>query len=166
MKKVLALVLALLFVIGACSSVCAQTATLKSTQAFIDELDLMGIKYNMKGLDANGNEVVTVTNKEDDGYTYTVTFFFDESGERLSIRIWNVIEYNELDFTKVLRACNSLNYQYKYLKFYADETDNTVTAAMDQIYCDGDAGDVAIEVLFRSVNIMNDGYEVLAPYDK
>ncbi len=175
MKKALALVLAMLLVIGIALPACAATAKLRSTQAFLKALDEQEITYTILYSD-NDNDCITVDNIDDNGFAYTIRVFFDSYEENCSIRVWDIMKSLDADFAKVLRTCNSLNSKYKYLKFYADESDNTAVAAMDLSYRtdgalvnlssrDNKIGDILMEAIYNTVQILEIGYPDLSLYD-
>lgn len=144
----------------------AVSASYSSTQAFLRALDEEGIIYTLHGIDERINyECVTMNNKGEE-LSYTINYFFSEDSTYTGLRVWNVITYNDSDLAKVLRTCNSLNSDYKYVKFYADESDNTVTVEMDLIHRSGDVGDIVLEATLRLANVLDESYERLAVYDR
>lgn len=164
MKKVFALIFALFMVFSMAMSACAVSAQLNSTKAFLATLDENDIKYTVVGLDDDGDEQITVSNKDDNGFEYTFNLFFDSDEENCYIRVWNIIHYSDADFSKVLRTCNSLNDKYNFLRFTADESDNMVTAAIDLIYRDNDVGEIVLEALMASARILEAAYPDLSVY--
>ena len=165
MKKALAFLLVSLLVVGLCMPTYAVTAQYKSTQAFIEKLDEVGLKYSLSSPDEDGDELVKINNKDDNGFEYTIRLYFDENEENCFIRVWNIIHYSDFYFSKVLRVCNSLNYKYRYLRFYADESDNTVTASIDLIFRDNDVGEIAMEAVVTTASILEKAYPSLEIYD-
>ena len=101
---------------------------------------------------------------DDNGYSYTMCFFFENNEENAAIRVWDIITYSDADFSKVLRVCNALNTEYKYVNFNAEESDNTVTAAVDFIFRNNDVGPIIKEGLLHLVNILEDAYPRLSVY--
>ena len=126
-----------------CAPAYAVTAQYSSTQDFVDAMNEEGYKFTLKGVDQEGDELV-ITN----------------------IRVWNVIDYNQSDFMDVLVAVDKLNSDYNYVRFYTDDYDDSVTAALDLIYRDEDVDDICMEALYYVVNIVEEGLAALAPYDK
>ena len=165
MKRILVLLLAAMLSISVCAVSQAETAQYYTTQEFLDYLDQENVYYTLEGVDNAGYEVVKVSNKGD-AFTYDIKYFFDDGFENTGLRIWNVIKYSDADFTKVLRVCNSLNSQYRYAKFVADESDNTVTCSMDLMYRANNIAEIHWEATLRIVDIIDSGYEALSIYNK
>lgn len=165
MKRALVFLLAMVMGLMMCSSSLAATAEYYTTQEFLDYLDRQGVIYALEGIDNANYEVVKVNN-QGDAFTYDIKFFFDDSMENTGIRVWDVIEYSDADFAKVVRICNTLNDNYRYAKFTADESDNTVTCALDLIYRANDIAEIHWEATLRLVDILNSGYEALCIYDQ
>jgi hypothetical protein len=87
---------------------------------------------------------------EDENFAYTINIYFHPDNDRACVYVWNIITFEDADFSRVLRVVNELNYTYKYTRFYVDETDNTVTCALTLIlHDDADAGDIVLEGLLR-----------------
>ena len=167
MKKLLALTLACMMLLGLCTTAFATEAQYASTKAFLALMDEKGISYSVEGLDSNGNEMVSIDNADSDiNYSYTIRYFFDDGGENCSLRVWNIITFADADFAKVLRTVNSLNCKYKYVRFTVDESDNTVTAAIDTIFRIHDIDEIIWEATLYVVDIIEAGYPDLVVYDQ
>lgn len=166
MKKILAMLLALVLTIGVCMPALAINAQYSSTKAFLSALDEMDITYTVNGINDGNYEDVSIENTDDNGFTYTIRLFFDENEENCSIRVWNIIHFNDADFSKLLRTCNTLNNEYNYVCFSVDESDNTITATMDLIYRTNDVDQIVLEAILRMANILEDVYPQLAVFDK
>ena len=166
MKKILSLLLVAVLTIGFCTAAYAVAASYYSTQAFLAELDEKGITYTVVGLDEDNDEKVKVNNTDDNGFSYTINYFFDDQQENCSLIVWNIINYDDVDLAKVLRVCNSLNKDYKYIRFYVDESDNTVTAQYDSIFRTNDIDEILWEATLYMVDILEEAYPTLAVYDK
>lgn len=166
MKKTLALLLTLVLTISVCLPAMAATAQYPSTKAFLTTLDEADINYTVNGINENNYEEVSVANTDDNGFSYTIRLFFEDNNENCGIRVWNIIHFNDADFSKLLRICNTLNNDYKYISFSVDESDNTITASMDLIYRSHDIGDIVLEAVLRMASILQDTYPQLAAFDK
>ncbi len=166
MKKFLAMILMTALLMGVCLPAQAVEAQYNSTKALLAEMDAIGITYTVLGVNEDGYERVTINNEDDNGFEYTLYFFFEDNEENASIRVWDIITYSDADFAKVLRVCNALNTEYKYVNFNAEESDNTVTAAVDFIYRTHDVGPIVKEGLLHLVNILEDAYPRLSVYNK
>ena len=167
MKKLLSLTLALLLLAGLCTTAFATEAQYASTKAFLALMDEKGIHYSVEGIDANGYEKVYINNTDTDiNFSYTIKYFFDDGGENCSLRVWDIITFTDADFAKVLRTVNSLNGQYKYVKFTVEESDNTVTASIDTIFRTHDIDQILWEATLYVVDIIEAGYPSLSVYDQ
>lgn len=167
MKKIFAAVLAAVMLFSLCTTAFAVSATYTNTKAFIEQMDASNITYTVVGIDDDGDEKITIGNKSKSGDEYVIRCYFNKDNEQVNFRVWNIIDFKENDFGKVLRAVNGLNYKYKWTKLYVDESDNSVTCAMDIIVREGDdAGDIALEAVLRIANILDDVYEELGVYAK
>lgn len=118
----------------------------ETTELFIEYLDEHEYKYSYNELDDDGNEQVSVK-FSGDNVDPDVQLYFSEDQGRCSLRVWDVIEYDEDDEADVLSALNQLNRAYMYAKWTAD-ADCSVTVAMDVILRPND--DMA-EILFEAV---------------
>lgn len=167
MKKLLSLILVCVLLLGLCPAALATEAQYASTKSFLTLMDALSIKYMVGGMDSSNNELVVISNSDSElNFEYTVAFFFDSDEAHCSIRVWEIISFADVDFAKVLRTVNSLNTKFKYVKFYVDEDDNTVTASMDLIYTAETAGQVVMEGMLRAMSILEDSYPDLAVYNK
>lgn len=135
-----------------------------STRKFLEALTEHDLSYYYKGINDNDQERVEVS-IGGDNFDYTINCFFYEDNDTFGMRIWNIIEYHKADFTHVLSACNDLNNEWRYVKFYCDESDNTVTAAIDGVLLnDANDGELAYQYLVKLGIITDDGYPTLSPY--
>ena len=141
-------------------------AKYSSTKQFLKALDDLGIKYTWQGIDSDDYEVINISNNSDVMGNYSINVFFDDNNKNCGIRVWNVIDYNNAMSSSVYDAVNSINKTYQYVKFFADDTDNSVTASIDLIYRDSDVGEICLEGMFYIVSVIDDAYPVLKPFDK
>jgi len=162
MKKFLMLLLCLSLTILPCTAF-ASSAQYSSTRSFIQILEDKGIVYDYRGVNDDGYERVSVDNDGED-FSYTLEYFFDDGLENASIRVWYILTYDQSDFRSLVEVCNELNASYKYVTFYCDTSDNTITASMDLIFRAYDVGEIVFEATLRMANILDEGYPLLAPY--
>ena len=140
-----------------------QYANTKAFVALLEEFEIEG--WEVAGIDGDGDELVQFEDYVGDEYEYIVNIYFSEDEEQIGYYVWYVIEYEEEDFADVLYACNTLNSNYKFLTFYADESDNSVTASMNLIVRENDdVAEIAIEGLLHIENIFAEAIEVLGEY--
>ncbi len=166
MKRYIAALLALVLAFGFSAGALASSTEYAATGQFLDCLQSRGVKYTYDGMSDNGKERVYVIYNGDNKDSIRVDLFFSEDNMYVSLRCWDIIHYSDADFAKVLRVCNKINTDYKYTTFYADESDNTVSASIDIILLeDVDCAELTRENMLRLVNIVDDNFELLAPYD-
>lgn len=166
MKKMMAALLLFVMCMGLVAPGFADTAGFAATRSFIAMLEANDLGYEFMGRASNGEEHVYMEN-EDENFAYAINIYFHSDNDRGSVYVWNIIEFDDVDFVNVLRAVNDLNYGYKYTRFIVDESDNTVTCAMNVIMHDNAAvGDIMLEALQHMVSILEVAYPSLAVYDK
>lgn len=165
MKKLIAALLLAVMCTGLFIPALAEMPAYDATKSFIAVLDEENLVYTFKGKSENGDEHILLEN-ENENFAYEINVFFDEDNDCASVYVWYIIEFADADYADILYAVNELNYSYKYVRFYVDESDNTVTCAMNIILQDtGDAGDIVLEGLLRMASILKVAYPALKPYD-
>ena len=167
MKKVcLALCLCALLLLSA--SAMAVTAQYRSTQNYMDYLDSQGIKYSYMGVQSSTNdERVRVSYSGDYMDSIVINCFFDEDGDDCTMVFWNMIDYNAADESAVRAVCDALNKKWRFVRFFTDDSDNSVTVQMDVIFGSvSDAGPIGRIALRKIVNISDEAYPDLKAYAK
>lgn len=143
----------------------AENVNYETTALFIEHLDEEGYHYTYQGIDDNDYDRMQMS-FEGDNCDPLVNLFFDASEERCSLRVWDVIEYEEVMEPVILGIVNDLNGQYMYAKWTADD-DFTVTASMDVLLRPNeDTGEILLQAVHNLVNIVDACYPELAPYAK
>lgn len=93
-----------------------------------------------------------------------VKFISAGRGNDTQVRIMNLVNaVPEEKRYKVLEACNTLNNKYRYIKFNMDK-DNDVHVEYDLPVSTGNdcLGEMAVEIFIRTVQILNEGYILIA----
>lgn len=166
MKKLLTLILVTMMLLTTVSAF-AEAPQYSSTKYFTAKMDAEDEIYTVLGVDEEkGREYVTYEYKLDNGEEIEVLIVFNDSNENCAMYIWNLITYADQDFSKVLRTVNSLNSEYRFANFYADEEDNTINVSADAIFRSNDVGKICYELLERMLEIVNDEYATVAVYSK
>ena len=167
MKRTVSLLLALVLLL--CMTVPALAVPsgvqYDSTRQFLQILDEEDILYAWRGLDSDNDEKITISYTLLDDEV-TLYLYFEEGNEHCSIRLWDMIEFDESMLTAMYAVCNALNSTYKYCTFYVDDGYYSVTVSMDLIFREQNAGDVCFEALVRFANICDDAAETLIEYVK
>lgn len=165
MKKVISVFVVFALVITVFSfSAYAVSPTYSSTRSFIYLLDDANIKYTVYGVLDGGDECVTVSNSGD-YFSYDIDYFFDSNLENAALRVFDIITYKDADYVNVLKTVNDLNSRYKYVKLYADESDNTVTADADLIFRTHDVGEICLEATLYMAQFLDTAYKELRIYN-
>ena len=138
-----------------------------STREFLYQLEQEDIIYDYGGIDTNnGNKEKVSISFACSGHDIDIRFWFPESNDDVSIRVWDVISYRSAVESSVIRACNELNNTYRFVTFEADSNDCTVTLSMDLIVRpEADIGDITLEALVRVYSILKEAYSTLDYYD-
>lgn len=166
-KKIFAVLLILGLILSLSVSAFAVTAQYGPTQEFLKVLDREGHKFNYMGIDEDDDEQVNLTFAGDKLDTIDIKVFFDEDLDSVSMRVWSIIYFDEADLTKVLEQVNTLNNDYKYVKFVVDTDDMSVDAEIDApLRDDKNAGEIAYDALYYIVKIVDEGYPELKAFAK
>ena len=138
-----------------------------STREFLYQLEQEDIIYDYGGIDTNnGNKEKVSISFACSGHNIDIRFWFPESNDDVSIRVWDVISYRSAVESSVIRACNELNNTYRFVTFEADSNDYTVTLSMDLIIRpEADIGDITMEAMVRVYSILKEAYSTLDYYD-
>ena len=174
LKRICALAIVLVLCLGFAGTASASkyngshgtTATYSGTQSFLDAMDDAGIIYTYQGLDSDEDDWVEISYSGDYCDNIDLDVYFSSDNDRASYRFWNMIDFNSSDYREGLVAVNQLNYDYKWVTFYVDTTDYSVTVSLDTLFPAGNAGSICLESLDQIVNISDIGYHALEPYIK
>ena len=166
MKKIISLAIVLVLIVTAIPSQSfAADCRYATTQNFLNYLDNRGITYTLKGLDSDDDEVVTIEYTGNNKSSIETRWYFDNDPVRVEVKVWYVIKYSVKDYYYVLEAVNQINSDYRYVKFFADISDNSVTAQFDMPISANNAGEMCYDVLRRMINLIDDAYLSLRKYD-
>ena len=168
-KRLLSIMIAalLLLVMAAPALAVPSAVTYGNTRSFLEALDELELKYTYGGIDQDNDEKVTIeTTLEDTDKSIEIFFYFSEDEELCSIRVWNLIDFDEENLAELYKICNDLNAGYKYCKFYVDESDYSISVDLDVILRSTDSADICSEALAHIYNICTYAMEDLSPYAK
>ena len=150
--------IALVFALSAGALAVPSSVSYDTTRRFLEYCDENDIKYSYMGIDNDNDEKVNLsfdlTNTSVD-----VRYFFEEDQESCMVRVWNLITFDPDQIAEVRDAVGRANADYRWVKYYIDESDNTVTCAADIYFGGGDAGDICGYILRRVVNISDSVYD-------
>ncbi|MBR5774415.1 MAG: YbjN domain-containing protein [Clostridia bacterium] len=123
---------------------------------FMSYLDQEGIKYTDRS-----EFVVKVVYSGDNLNTIPIYVFFDEDRDPIvQLQCWEIINFKG-KIGRAVEACNTLNNEYRWIKFRVDN-DADIVASIDA-YIDAETGGPeCLNLVRRIVNIVDDAYPTLA----
>lgn len=119
-------------------------------EMFAEKLKAQNFKFDVRELNDGGICIVFPYKQKN------TNFFFsgDDNGAHVALR--TVYENCPADrISDMLVVCNTLNVKYRWLKFCID-TDNDIMVEDDAIVSPETAGDECMELLIRTVSIMDE----------
>ena len=163
MKRILVSTLAIMMLLSLLvGAMAAPATTYNSTRSFLEVCDQNGQAYNYIGMNSDDNEEVRL-DFDLDNTSITARIFFEDENS-CAIRVWYLMDYDATRLSEVEDAVNTLNSQYRWVRFFCDQTDNTITAAADVEFGDNPAGEIVWTVVGRVRGISNLGYNDLQTY--
>ena len=82
-------------------------------------------------------------------------------GNSVSIRSFRLFSVPEEKKDKIYEVCSDMNRKFRWVKFYVDDEDNTVTVADDAILLPESAGAEVFELMMRMAGIIDQAYPEL-----
>ena len=100
-------------------------------------------------------------------FDYDVYAIFTSDNSRGTLLVWNLIDFNPSYVDDVRTICDSLNYQYRWIRFYVDTYDYSVSADISCPLTDSaDTGILMWDATLHLYNVISFAYDELAPYAK
>lgn len=127
------------------------TTTLKMTAAFLDSKN---VKYEINEDDNSINTGFCTDNKGG----MPIHIHFDEDGTTLCIHSYNYVSFPAGRINDMYKLCNRMNFEYRWVKFSVDESDNTITLSDDAVVQDDSVGEEVWELISRLVGLGDDVY--------
>ena len=146
--------------------------TFNTTKRFIAALKAHNIHYSTKNAEDESEAdrvYVTFTSNSDNGvtYKYTITAIFRSNNNEMEFKVWNLIDYNAADTNAVIKTCDEMNQKYKWVRFYTDPSDNSVTADLYLECADIDGiGNILFEGMADLTSVLDGAYDAFVPYKK
>lgn len=109
-------------------------------------------------LSEKDERLVRLSFKADNKESIDVLLVFDEDEHSVSCKCFNICKFAADKKEAMYKVCNEVNAQYRWLKFYVDESDNTITAQMDAVIQVESCGPECYEIVGRSVSIVDEAY--------
>lgn len=129
---------------------------MSNAQSFADVLTRNGLKHSE--VEQLGEKEVVEFGMNTETTKVRVVSFFD--GDTLATRIFAFSKIPDNKFGDALLACNSLNDEYRFVKFYID-SDNEVVIAADDFLDEDTAGEEAMKVAMATIHIADEAYPKL-----
>lgn len=92
-----------------------------------------------------------------------IYMIFDKEGDDyiVSFKAFDVCRFPAEKTEVMYKLCSQMNRQYRWVKFYVDESDNTITCQDDAIIQLDTAGKECLKLVRRMVSICDDVYPEL-----
>ncbi|MCR5136250.1 MAG: YbjN domain-containing protein [Oscillospiraceae bacterium] len=121
-----------------------------------------GVKYSYY-VDNNGNDCISSSWTLN--YLTAVVKIFIPDDNHIDFRVWNLIDFTDDNILNVMVRCNALNSEYRYAKFFLDNSDNSVSVYADLVLSEPSDAQVAGYSTFSSlIDILIEAEDILAPY--
>ena len=127
-----------------------------------DAFDIHELKYQLQETDRY--QAIHVPFGIKNGPFVDVRFISTNHKNDTLVRITNLVnKVPEEKRHKILEVCNVLNHKYRFLKFLMD-SDNDVHVEYDFPVNSGNdcLGEMAVEIFIRTIQILNEGYVLIA----
>ena len=122
-----------------------------NARAFMDVLATEGIDYSDYG-EYDGQYIVESVCPVEIGESITSEWIFD--GRYVIGAVWNLSSYSAVKYGAALLAVNELNVTNGALKFFADSSDNSVTAECYQLLPDADCEGLLRALYFQLLGLV------------
>lgn len=165
MKKLLIMLLTTVLLLSSLTvtAFAADKASLPTTISFLNACGAGNVIYTYRGTTDDGAEQVRISYNDDFYDSIVCNLYFADNGKHVQIFAWNLVNVTA-GKNYAYQVCNKLNYDYKWVKFYLDETDNTITCQWDAVITP-DSGEAVLEMVKRMVAVISDD-DVIAEMTK
>lgn len=161
MRRILALLAAALLLFPAAL---ADGAAFPATQALLDEMMARDALCLLEDMDKEGREWAVMQVSDNTGRSWDVRFGFDQEGSSCILRVPGFIRFHGMEIASVLRVCNALNAEYRYVRFHVEEEACTVTATMYLRFHDAAPGPLTAQAYETLTAIIIDAYPQLVEF--
>jgi len=125
--------------------------TLKMTAAYFDS-----INYKYQVVDENVMRV-GISGLSNKG-RMDVFLIFDPNDRTVGLRSHDYCAFSESKKPAMYEICSKMNEEFRWVKFYVDERDCTVTLGDDAVVQVDSCGEELLELVSRMCNIADDAY--------
>jgi hypothetical protein len=124
---------------------------LKMTTAYLDSKN---VKYTVVDEDSRVRVGYRVENRGN----LDVIVIFDKSEDSVALRSFDFCKIPDTKKEAIYEVCSKMNMEYRWIKFFVDERDNTVTLSADAVIQLESCGEEILELVNRMVSIGDDAY--------
>ena len=117
-------------------------------------LDAKGIKYKTR----EERSAIELGFRADNKEGIDLVLFFDDDNGGMAVRSFDYCKFASAKTEAMYKLCSEMNKNYRWIKFYVDESDNTITLADDAVIQLESVGDEAWELIVRMVSIADEAY--------
>lgn len=130
------------------------------TNEFATELTSREQKFEVRFVENTKKEVLLISYRGDNIPVTDFQFFFEETGCNVALRVFDLVEKVPPEkFEAIRSAINASNTEYRFMCFYLDEEDNSISGKIDFILPENcSTKDVLSEYLHHAVSISDDCY--------
>ena len=124
----------------------------KACDAFTSALRSEGINFNK----SDDKPSVFIKYNGDNFNNLTFSFFFDEGGEAVSIKVFSIFQFSKSQLPDAYKFCNEMNNEWRWIRFYVD-SDDEFTADYDAVIHPNSptCGSECVALLRRAVRIVD-----------
>ncbi len=122
----------------------------KMVSLFTDALKAEGINYSV----SDDKPSVFIKYNGDNFKSLTFSFFFDEGGESVSLKVFSIMQFTKDQLPDAYAFCNEMNNEWRWIRFYVD-SDDEFTADMDAVINPATCGKECVSLLRRAVRIVD-----------
>ncbi len=99
----------------------------------------------------------SMNNKE----SIRIIMFFSEDCSDIKFRAFNLAKFPEEKKDAMYKVCNDLNIHFRWIKFFVEEDDNTITAEDDAVIQLDSCGQEAMRCILQLARISDDAYPII-----
>ena len=90
-----------------------------------------------------------------------ILLVFGDSDKDVALRVYDLCKFNADKQGKMFKACSAMNAKFRWIKFYVDKSDNTISAENDAVISPETAGSEVFELVMRTCSIVDEAYPEL-----
>ena len=167
--RILCSALVVVFIFSLGGSVFAAEPQAQVTKDFIDLIDTVdGITYTVgdpvEASDGTYDIVRIRYEGELSEYSSNVSVLFQQDGSEAQLMMYRLIYFNEEDLADVLAAVNDVNARSTGIKFYVDQSDNSVTAEFMQLLPENGGAELVAHAFGFMIGLTDSVYEEIEQF--